>query len=142
MKVVINGSYGGFGLSYKACMKYAELSGFKLYPYLDHITRKVYGSRAVIGNESLLHHYSKVPISHLELRDDGDPIVSSDNYWSEHSLERTDPILIQVIEELGEAANGNHAELIIVEIPDDVQWHIAEYDGLEHVAENHRVWYD
>jgi len=27
-----------------------------------------------------------------------------------------------------------------VEIPDDVKWHIHEYDGLEHVAEDHRTW--
>lgn len=29
---------------------------------------------------------------------------------------------------------------VVVEIPDNVQWHIEEYDGLECVVENHRVW--
>jgi len=24
-------------------------------------------------------------------------------------------------------------------VPDDVKWHIHEYDGLEHVAEDHRT---
>ena len=33
MKVVINACYGGFGLSHKAIMRYAELKGFKLYPW-------------------------------------------------------------------------------------------------------------
>ena len=55
-------------------------------------------------------------------------------------IERSDPALIQVIEELGKAANGSYADLRVVEIPDDVEWHIEEYDGLEHVAENHRTW--
>jgi hypothetical protein len=45
-----------------------------------------------------------------------------------------------VIEEMGKAANSWAADISIVEIPDDVQWHIHEYDGLEHVAENHRTW--
>jgi len=30
--------------------------------------------------------------------------------------------------------------LKIVEVPDDANWYIAEYDGLEHVAERHRTW--
>jgi hypothetical protein len=30
--------------------------------------------------------------------------------------------------------------LEIVEIPDDVEYTIEEYDGLEHIAEKHRTW--
>jgi hypothetical protein len=56
-------------------------------------------------------------------------------------ISRDDPVLIEVIEELGDAANGDCAELAIVEIPDDVEWEISEYDGREHVAEKHRTWY-
>jgi hypothetical protein len=55
-------------------------------------------------------------------------------------IDRSDPALVQVIEELGKAVNGSYADLRVVEIPDDVEWHIHEYDGLEHVAENHRIW--
>ena len=55
-------------------------------------------------------------------------------------LERDDLILIAVVEELGEAADGGCAELKIVEIPDGVNWQIEEYDGLEHIAEVHRTW--
>lgn len=53
---------------------------------------------------------------------------------------RSDPALIQAVEELGDAANGDYAELKIVEIPDGVEYTIEEYDGLEHVAEKHRTW--
>ena len=28
-----------------------------------------------------------------------------------------------------------------VEIPDDVEWQIEEYDGTEHISEKHRTWY-
>lgn len=53
---------------------------------------------------------------------------------------RTDPDLIEVIERLGNEANGRHAELKVVEIPDDVEWKIEEYDGQEWIAEEHRTW--
>jgi hypothetical protein len=50
------------------------------------------------------------------------------------------PELIEVIVELGDAANGQYAKLRIIEIPDDVDWEIAENDGFEWVAERHRIW--
>lgn len=53
---------------------------------------------------------------------------------------RNNPLLVQVVEELGEKANGDHASLRVVEIPDDVKWEIVEYDGNEHIAEQHRKW--
>jgi hypothetical protein len=53
---------------------------------------------------------------------------------------RADPALVQTVEELGKLANTAYSYLTVIEIPDDVEWHIAEYDGLEHVAENHRTW--
>lgn len=55
-------------------------------------------------------------------------------------LPRDDPRLVAVVEELGDAADGRHASLAVVEIPDDVEWTIEEYDGIEWVAEAHRTW--
>ena len=54
---------------------------------------------------------------------------------------RDDPVLIQIVEELGDKANGHFAELKIVEIPNGVDWYIEEYDGCEHIAERHRTWW-
>lgn len=54
--------------------------------------------------------------------------------------ERSDPLLVKVVEELGESANGGFAELKVVEIPDDVDFTIEEYDGVEWVSETHRTW--
>jgi len=54
--------------------------------------------------------------------------------------DRNDPDLVRAVEALGEKANGRNAELAIVDIPDDVKWHVVEYDGIECVAEDHRVW--
>ena len=62
--------------------------------------------------------------------------IVSDN-WNAY---RTNKRLIEVIETLGEKANGDNAELKVIEIPDDVNWTIDEYDGIEHIAEVHRTW--
>lgn len=53
---------------------------------------------------------------------------------------RDDPILVQVVEEMGRDAGGDMAALEVVEIPDDVEWQLEEYDGLEWIAEAHRTW--
>ena len=53
---------------------------------------------------------------------------------------RTDPKLIECVETLGEKANGRFAKLEVVEIPDDVNWEISDYDGIETIEEVHRSW--
>lgn len=55
-------------------------------------------------------------------------------------IARDDPILVQVVEELGPKAEGGFSELMIVDIPNDVEWQVEEYDGREWIAEKHRVW--
>jgi hypothetical protein len=49
-------------------------------------------------------------------------------------IRRDDPILIEVVEEIGsEKASGMHAELSISEIPDGCHYSIHEYDGTEYI---------
>lgn len=116
VKVVINRCFGGFGLSDAAVLRYAELKGINL------VRSEKYGWPSC--------WYV-------------DGIEDDDHYFSlDFSEDRTDPTLVQVVEELGRRASRNASDLIVVEIPDGVEWHIAEYDGLEHVAENHRTWGD
>ena len=64
-------------------------------------------------------------------------VPASEYRWE---LRRDDPYLVKTVLELGEAANAKYARLKVVTIPDDVEWHITEYDGLEWVAEAHRTW--
>ena len=117
-KIVINSAYGGFGLSHKAIMRYAELKGMKLY-YKDGYS---------------VRHYSTEPIEDIKN-------IKDRKYFDDSDIKRDDPVLVQVVEELGEEANGDFAYLKVVEIPDDVDWIIEEYDGCEQVAEKHRTWY-
>lgn len=63
-----------------------------------------------------------------------------DDCFFAREIDRDDPYLVKIVKEMGELANGPCANLKIVEIPADVKWHIAEYDGSEWVAEDHRTW--
>jgi hypothetical protein len=114
-KIVINKCYGGFGLSNQAIERYGELKGLTLIKEQDKFNDYYY-------------------------RDETNT-AEPDTYFHDRDIERTDPFLVQVVEEMGKDADGGFAELKIVEIPDDVaKWVIDEYDGVEWVAEPHRTW--
>jgi len=72
----------------------------------------------------------------------GDPETEKYLDFSPYGDGRTDPFLIETIESLGKEANGDYASLSIVEIPDDVEFTIEEYDGVESIHEVHRSWHD
>ena len=65
--------------------------------------------------------------------------ITDENFWY-YDIPRDCPVLVAMVEEQGTAVNGGFADLKIVEVPDDVNWYIEEYDGNEHVAERHRTW--
>lgn len=49
-------------------------------------------------------------------------------YWD---LDRFDPILVRVVEELGDEANTLYSALRIVDLPPGTRYRIDEYDGNE-----------
>jgi hypothetical protein len=57
----------------------------------------------------------------------------SQKYYGDYDIPRHDPILVQVIEELGEKADGMCAKLAIAEVSGP--YRIDEYDGSERVVE-------
>jgi len=63
-----------------------------------------------------------------------------DGYGYKYEDDRSNPKLVAVVKKLKKKASGDVADLHIVKIPDDVDWYIEEYDGLEHIAERHRTW--
>jgi len=119
-KIVTNRCYGGFSLSQPAMLRYAEIKGIKLYP----------------AQQRGLVIYWLVP---KDQRTQSNEAYARDTIYARY-IERDDPALIQTIEELGEAANGEFTKLEITEIPDGVEWKVEEYDGQEWVAEAHRTW--
>ena len=41
---------------------------------------------------------------------------------------------------MGREANSDCADLRIADVPDDIEWYIDDYDGIETVREVHRTW--
>ena len=48
-----------------------------------------------------------------------------------YDRDRANPILVSVVEKLGDNAHGSSAWLTVVEWPDNVPYSIEEYDGFE-----------
>jgi hypothetical protein len=119
MKVAVNRCYGGFGLSAKAIYRMAELGNKEMIEKVGEY-------------EDRLHNPEK--------QDEIEKKYGVELYGSIWQTPRNDPILIQVIEELGKEANDEYAEIEIVDIPDDIDFEIEEYDGREWVSEKHRTW--
>jgi len=112
--IVINACHGGFGLSAKAMELYFDRAGiaYAEEPREDRFSTNTFGP------------YYRV----------------NDEIFNDREIARDDSVLVSVVRDLGEDANGKHAELKIVTIPADVHWQIDEYDGWEWVAEQHRTW--
>lgn len=146
MKVAINKCYGGFGLSVAAYEKLIEW-GIPVRKYIDQERDPetlLYKPQPLNDGEVIFDRELTPPeadtFSELYWQYKG---TSADQgrYWETWTSDnRTHPLVIRVIEELGEAANGQHAELAIVEIPDGTEYEISDYDGIEHIAEAHRTW--
>lgn len=138
-KVVINDCYGGFGLSPIAVKRFYELKGIPIYFY-------TYDRSTLYGKDHRLREckYIKVNPEDLEGRDPFivvtkdlgasfmRPYNSSIKEITWCEPERTDPILIQVVEELGEKANSSFSHLKIDEFSGN-KYRICEYDGLEYI---------
>lgn len=136
MKVVINRCYGGFSLSPRAVGALARAQGKTPYWFrtsfgANHKTiytaiteAEAFADKGIFGPHAL---------------DGPDPETAK---WIESRPDnRSDPVLIRVIEELGvDVASGGAADLAIIEIPDGTDFVVEEYDGMEHIAEAHQTW--
>lgn len=103
-KIVYNGCHGGFGLSDDAICEYLRRTGRE---WVEEPTG-----------------FSIVPIRFKVVDDDA---------WNVRDIPRTDPVLVAIVEEWGERANGPHADLQIRELPKGTLYRIDEYDGWERV---------
>ena len=143
MKLVLNGCYGGFSLSHEGHIRYAELAGFQFYPYVQDLkTRRFVPYEHDPDDEThKIVYYFTTEAGRFAEKEENKNRLNWNHCFCDRNLERDDPILIKVVEELGEKANGPYAELHIVEIPDGINWEIDAYDGLEKVVEKHRSWW-
>lgn len=106
MEIVINRCFGGFSISRKAMERMAELG------------------HAEAQAEIALHDEWKASKAQ--------PYTEYDAYLRD--VARNDPILVQVVKELGEASYGKAAQLQVVEVDNRAPWRLEEYDGREHIS--------
>lgn len=133
MNVVINSCYGGFNLSIEGLYRYCEKKYGQAYVYKSDPERGIAHQVPYSDNlKSTLDYYIS-PEDHK-----GNVDLNNINCIMSWNIKRDDPILVAVVRELKEEADGRYSNLRIVEIPDDVKWHIEEYDGMESVHEDHR----
>lgn len=141
MKIVINSCFGGFGLSKAGHKEYLKRKGKEAYFYIQtKYKHRVNGIDEYerVDDTTIDGLYTITSTVDLGKTIDESP-NESDRFY-DRDLERTDPDLIAVVEELKEKADGQFAKLNIVEIPEGVEWGISEYDGQETVEEKHRSW--
>ena len=137
-KIVINACFGGFGLS-DVAYEWLIAKGVPVQAYVKE--RR--------GADGLYKPESRNEGEVIFDRDLDDPAEGEDGklsaamrrYWDTWTRESRDhPLIVECVETLGERASGKFAKLVVVEIPDGVEWGIDEYDGNEHIAEKHRTW--
>jgi len=144
MKVVINRQFGGFGVSREVLLrlikmksKFVKKENADKYFSWGKYAKKDYN----ITKKSEFKPFKDGYLKHWFIDDwlvkDGFVFYVDDERINEF---RTDKDVIKIVKKLGKKANGDHATLEIVEIPDDVEFEVQEYDGLEHIAEKHRTW--
>lgn len=72
-------------------------------------------------------------------------VLLNNEYWTtdprqNNDLFRSHTDLVEVVEALGDSANGAYSKLKVVEIPDGIEYEIDECDGIEEIHEVHRKW--
>lgn len=134
MKVVYNNCFGGFGLSRLATLEYAKRKGITLTLYMRDYSADTY-TKLEESYATSVDSWSIV----YSTEDEGDnPEKLKGYYYPEY--DRHDPDLVAVVEELGEKANGECANLAIEEIPDGAEYEIDDYDGNESVVPPRPSW--
>lgn len=129
MKIVINTCYGGYGLSHRAIMLWSKLANVPIFPYVNLEGDFEEPPKRVPLSEDNSH----LSISYFT-RPLNSPNEDIEGIWfSDAHIKRNDPFLVQVVEKLGEEANGHAANLEVVDIPQGTKYFIHEYDGAESI---------
>jgi hypothetical protein len=140
--VVINTQHGGFGLSPAGIERYLEIKELAYWPQQNERFGSLIGPTYWLVSENQRMPEPNAETWHamtIAERQQHNQLYEQ-QVFSDRDLDRDDPVLVQVVRELGEKANSKFSNLKVVEIPADVEWQIEEYDGREWIAEKHRTW--
>jgi hypothetical protein len=138
VKVVINKKFGGFGLSEDA-FRWLIDQGIPVKPYNEEQRNPGTG---LFMREPRNEGEHITDWAHPETTGVRESMLRLCGRFHATWLteQRTHPLLVKVVEALGNRANGSHARLVVVEIPDGVEFEIKDYDGMETIHEKHRSW--
>ena len=156
MKVVINACFGGFSLSNRGIKAYCERKGIPCHffrrdglkgPYTRITDAQAFAEKSIFGVDA----FSCETPEEIPSQDNWHAMTQEERVASNaaytaiavpcsRDISRNDADLVAVVELMGNKANGQCAQLKVVEIPDGTEFQIEEYDGSEHVAESHQTW--
>jgi hypothetical protein len=143
MKIVVNRCYGGFSISKAAAEYMAKLGDPVAIAEINEWRRDKYLMDAYLSTGAWPNDITPAEKKQLQftVKYRKEPSFYGYGYAEgANGYERTSPALIKAVEDLGAAASGEAAKLEVVEIPDNVEWEIDEYDGIESIHEKHRSW--
>ena len=136
MKIVLNGCYGGFGLSYYAQALYLMAQDKIPYFYQDIST--------YTSDYKRDHCYKRLNVNEVNQLNGQSYIYCTATHQAPtifefpkdiinfSDIDRADPLLVSIVETIGsDAASGRFAQLYIEEIPDGTLYQIDNYDGME-----------
>ena len=139
MKVILNKCFGGFDVSDAAYELYAKKKGITLYKYTENIDREMTReyTRVELGDRvGIMTHYFTCDFG----KHPDEKSIDWDKMLYLNSEHREDKTLVEVVEELGKAASGSFGELVVVEIPDGMEYVIDDYDGIETLHAKVETW--
>lgn len=114
-KVVYNACFGGFGLSREAIQRYWEIKGQQIW----------------IEDDKECFSLGLFTVWLVPPEEREEKITRLGQTWNIDGVDRHDPALVQVVEELGDKASDKYARLRIAEVSGP--YRIDEYDGSESV---------
>jgi hypothetical protein len=57
-----------------------------------------------------------------------------------YQIARNDKLLVDVVRRLGEEASDKHAKLVAVKLKPATKYVIYEFDGMEYISEDHKIF--
>ena len=150
MKVVVNKCYGGFHLSAEAYFRVLDSmikdNNWFIYTYepdnrvSKFIEKPIVYTKASISDIDFGDSYIIVSKNYGDSFTDKELKEADKIYMEEYNIPRNNIHLVKVVEEMGQDAYGKYSKLEVIDIPDDIEWEISEYDGWETIEEKHRSW--
>ena len=132
MKIILNKQSDGiFSVSDKGYRLYCEKIGKTAYLYNEYKYDMGYLYRIDNDTDKDNRHYvccvkdyGKYFVKESELKEKDILYLSADEY-------RENPILVEVVEELGKEASDKYSDLRVINIPDNVDYTIDTQNGVE-----------